>query len=305
MKTSLPTFFLAAAIGCTALSGTAFAQSANADTGTVQQDDGALARIAASRKLRTLSQRIPASACHLVAGVERDVSADLLTTAIAQIDATLDALEFGNADLNITGAETRRKTINAIEGIRDRWTPLKTAAEAVRSGENADANLQLIIDQNAATLAAIEQLIVEVVGQYSNPTQMVDADSFLIDIAGRQAMLIQQMSKNACLMSTNHSAPETAENFLSAISVFDASLGALRNGMPSAGVRPPPTPAIADGLDQVSAEWTAMKPTLEAIAQGTAPIGEATTSTFQELNALMATTNDVLDSYSVALVSAD
>ena len=300
MKTTLPSLAVTVVFGFTALSGPAFAQEGTASQAAFEQDIGGQERIESSRKLRMLSQLVPAAACHLAAKIDPEESFALLGSAIADFDAILSALEFGDAELNINGAETRRKTIAAVQDLRMTWAPLKAAAEAMLAGEVTDENLQLLVDQNAVVLEGAEHIEKELGNQYFNPTEMVKADSFLIDIASRQRMFIQIISKDSCFLSTNEFAPETAEQLQVSMQTFAASLDALRNGMPSAGLRPPPTAKIATELDAIIAQWLITKPALDAIVAGSEPNSDAATSNFQNLNAMVATMNEVVGMYWVA-----
>lgn len=296
MYTSLSRLLLAVSVcGITAV-GPASAQS----TSNERASNG-IQRIETARGLRALSQQIPASACHIGADIATDVSTAKLTSALAEFKGGLDALEFGNATLGMPDAEDRRLTLDAVQKTREALMSLGAASANMLSGDGSDADEQAIYAQTPVVLAAVEHLVVEVVGQYANPTEMVKADSFLLDIAGRQAMLIAQMSKDSCLVVTEQNSPETTAEMQTAMSVFDASLDALRNGLPSAGLRPPPTPAISDGLGDVWNEWTALKPVLESISSGSATDSDAIMERYQSMNDMTATMNGVVEMYLTAL----
>ena len=76
----------------------AYANAAQITQASFVEDTGASQRIDLSGKLRMLSQRIPAAACALKAGVAPDESRALLDNSLGEFEAILAALEFGNDD---------------------------------------------------------------------------------------------------------------------------------------------------------------------------------------------------------------
>lgn len=269
-------------------------------TSVAYQESGAQERVALSGKLRMLSQRIPSAACHLAAGIDADISKALLADGVAEFDTILNALEVGDTSLNIVGAERRAKTVAKIKDLKTVWAPLKAAAENVIAGDMSDEYLQVILDQNTAILDSAKQLVVELSGQYSNPFEMVQSDAFLIDIAGRQRMLTQQMAKDSCVLATGRGTPETAKALEGSIRVFGSSLEALRHGLPGAGISKPPTAAIAAGLEEVADAWAEAKPALLAGLEGAEFDAEREAQKFRRLNATMSIMNDVVVMYTKA-----
>ena len=122
------------------------------------------------------------------------------------------------------GAETRRKTLVQIHDLREKWAPVKAAADAMAAGDGSEAHLGVVLGQNMAVLASAKLLVSELVGQYSNPFEMVQADSLLIDIAGRQRMLTQKMSKESCMLANQSTDGETADALRGTMDIFEKAL---------------------------------------------------------------------------------
>jgi len=300
MKTNLKNIVLAATAGLAVLAAPAIAQNAELVPASVVKDVGAQERINFSGKLRMLSQRIPSAACHLAEGVEPESSSKLLASAATEFDKILNALEFGDEDLSIIGAEERRKTLKMIHALHDVWDPMKTAADRMAAGDISEEDLNFILDQNMAVLGAAKLLVSELVAQYSDPVAMVQADSMTIDIAGRQRMLTQKMSKESCMLRSAHAQDDTAQQLQGTMQMFEVSLEALRNGMPDAGIRRPHSPAIAAGLDGVHAEWSGVKPALQAILSGMEVDDNIEVGKFNALNTTMKKMNEVVGMYTKA-----
>ncbi len=254
-------------------------------------------RINFSGKLRMLSQRIAASSCHLMEGAAAEEAGKLLVAATVEFDKILGALEFGDEDLNVIGAEHRRKTLARVEGVKDAWAPIKAAASAMASGDLTEGNLKVILDGNMPLLAAAQALVTEIVGQYSNPNEMVQADAVAIDVAGRQRMLTQKMSKEACILASGHGNAGTQDDLTKTMQLFEASLYALTSGMPGAGIQAAPTLTIKDGLGTVSEDWDNVKPVLTTILSGDNVPAEMEATKFTLLNKTMVDMNKVVGMY--------
>lgn len=297
MRTTFKPLVIAAAIGLTTFSSAAIAQDAKIFLAAIVQQDNAEQRIALSGKLRMLSQRISSAACHFAAGIDREGSAKLLNASIIDFEKIIGGLEFGDSDLGIQAAESRRMTIAKIHQTREIWTPYKTAATAVAEGENSDANLQILLEQNMTVLGSAQSLVEELVGQYSNSPTSTHANLLLIDIAGRQRMLTQKMSKEACVLASNANDADTAKSLQGTMQIFEMSLEALRHGMPELGIKAPPSPVIATGLVDVENDWKVAKPMLETVLSGRSLDADTAAHKFQALNKTMATMHQVVGLY--------
>ncbi|MEM9899031.1 MAG: type IV pili methyl-accepting chemotaxis transducer N-terminal domain-containing protein [Pseudomonadota bacterium] len=301
MKSTITSLAVAAILGSAAFSSSAIAQNAAVTPVALQEDSGAQERINFSGKLRMLSQRIPSAACHLAAGVEVEGAKKLLMGASAEFDKIVNALEFGDPDLNITSAEERRKTVAKINDVRVAWMPMKDASEAMLSGDTSDAHLGKILDTSGTVLGAAAELVVAITGQYANPNELVQADSMLIDLAGRQRMLTQKMSKESCMLASGFGTSETAATLKGTVETFNTSLNALRNGMPALGIRRPPSGGIDAGLGEVAKHWNEVKPLLEQVSAGETLDAANDARKFNELNVTMKTMNEVVGMYAKAL----
>ena len=278
--------------------------TAHADSEVIEtayiEDIGAQERINFSGKLRMLSQRIPSAACHLVEGTQTDKASAILAGATAEFEKILNALEFGDPDLKIKGEEQRRKTLVKMHDLREKWAPVKAAALAMADGDVSEGNLDVILSDNMGVLGAAKLLVSELVGQYSDPTAMLQADSLLIDIAGRQRMLTQKMSKETCMLASHHAKPDTVEQLQGTMQMFEVSLMALRNGLPEAGIKAAPNAEIEGGLDVVIADWNKVKPTLETLIGGTDISAEEEATKFVSLNTMLFNMNQVVGMYTEA-----
>ncbi|GFE64446.1 type IV pili methyl-accepting chemotaxis transducer N-terminal domain-containing protein [Litoreibacter roseus] len=279
-------------------------QSQVEPAGLVIEDVGAGERINFAGKLRMLSQRISASACYYVNGVGGDGSRSALTTSTAEFEKIVKALQYGDESIGIIGPEERRKTLVQIEKLQAVWGPIKTASEAILEGDDHQANILHIAENNMPLLDEAKLLVSEIVGQYSNPAEMLQSDAMLIDISGRQRMLTQKMSKESCGISTKINAMGSADALTGTMNMFETSLIALKDGFPNAGINPPPTDEIQAGLDVVYEDWTTAKAKLETVVAGGQLSVDQMNAIFDGLNVTLKDMNDVVMLYTAAAKSA-
>lgn len=264
------------------------------------EESGGSQRIDYSGKLRMLSQRIPAAACNLNAGIVADQSKSILDQSVTEFDHILTALTVGDDALGIYGAEDRRRTTRVIEELRKKFEPVQTALDQSSDGMPQDEAIQVIADHNMEVLEMAKLLVAEISAEYANPVALLQSDVIAIDIAGRQRMLTQKTSKEICLILSGVNASAALETLGSTVNMFEVSLDALRNGMPSVGLRPAPTADIAEGLDLVKNDWDAVKAKIDAVIAGTRLTDEDRAAVFVGLNTTMADMNRVVGLYSDA-----
>ncbi len=264
------------------------------------EDEGASQRIDFSGKLRMLSQRIPAAACNLASGIDTETSQTLLVNAAAEFEQIVDALEFGDDNLGIIGAETRRKTLVQIADLRERWEPMFTVAQTVDDNGGTVDQIAIMAAQSGEVLSSAKLLVSEISGQYSDPTALLQSDAITIDIAGRQRMLTQRMSKNICLIEAGITTDIANAELETTMKMFDASLNALRYGMETAGIETPPNSDVEAGLDIVISDWAALMPFVQQVLAGEELDDETRGSIFRDMNAMTGHMNTVVGLYSEA-----
>lgn len=257
-------------------------------------------RVNFSGKLRMLSQRIPAAACNLNAGIATEQSAALLEGAVAEFHTILAALEFGDESLGVIGAEDSRRLQRVIEEVHKYLEPVTAAAKDVQSGNNSEIAVQALADQNMELLNIAKLLVTEISGKYSNPVALMQSDAMAIDIAGRQRMLTQKISKELCFAQSGFNATPSLEALSGTVNTFVVSLDALRNGMEQVGVKPAPNAEIEAGLDTVKADWEQISAYVETVAQGGTVDDATRAEIFLGLNKTMADMNKVVGMYTVA-----
>lgn len=261
------------------------------------EDVGSSERVNLSGQLGTLSERITAAACNLSAGVATTESQAVLKISTNHFSRINKALLEGNRGFGILGEESRPRTLRAISDLNAKWEPLQEMANATQASANDSAYIESLADQSDPVQDEAKILVSEITGQYADPAIMQHADALLIEIAGRQRMLANRMSKDVCLIASDVNDEAAKEDLRQTISLFQTSLDALQNGLPSVGLRPPPTEKIAGGLDDVATEWALILPVLEATLNGAELDKDARARVFLAFLGMEGRMNNVVNNY--------
>ena len=264
-------------------------------------DNGASARVDQAGKLRMLSQRVTATACYVRAGVDTASTLPALIGATDEFEAILNALQNGDPERGIFGAEERRRTQVGLQKLHDDyWVAFAEQARLISAGAGDATNVAAMATQSQPLLEFAMRMVSEISGQYSDPTILLQADAMVIDIAGRQRMLSQRISKNACLLGTGLGTEATMAELAATVSVFDTSLHALYHGMTDAGVKPPPTEEIADALGKVVERWNALQPVLASVSWDGSVDSDVMAMVYTETTALTGEMNTIVGLYAEA-----
>ncbi len=261
------------------------------------EDVGASERINLSGKLRMLSQRIPAAACYAHAGIAPEKATKLMAAATAEFDLIINGLEFGEDTLNIKGAETDRKVLADVKLVHEVWDPLHATIDNIVATGGTDDEIVHLANESHPLLGHAKHLVSVLVGEYADPTALLQADAMTIDIAGRQRMLAQRISKNACLITSGFDVERATKELAGAREVYDASARALRFGMPAAGITATTNEEILAGLDEVLALWDSMQPQLDSVAAGEEISNENRANIFNAMNSLTGQMNALVGKY--------
>ena len=122
----------------------------------------------------------------------------------------------------------------------------------------------------------------------------------VIDVAGRQRMLAQRMSKNTCPVASGFNVETAQTELATASEICDASLKALYFGMPDVGISGPPSSMIKKNSGNILTRWQDLQPLLQTAIETSALDTEQLEIMFTGANALTGEMNTVDGMYSDA-----
>lgn len=239
----------------------------SADTAALAQEpaDGGRARMNAAGYLPILSQTTAAAACMLHHGYDIAHETDLLDSAQEGFNRKLAALQHGDPAIGIPTPENNRMTVAEIEELRSLWAPMNKAIDSLLGDPSDTAAADLIAKQNLLVLKESEKLFSTILNEYTNPFDTLLADALAVSFAERQEMFAEKLKREACEIGAGVATAEILEDYDKTISLFEATMAALIDGYPAAGIRPPPNEVIKKHLTEVQADFAAAKPLLQSV----------------------------------------
>ena len=259
--------------------------------------DGA-ERIRYAGQLRTLSQQVAAAACSLTSDIDVEFAHATLAQATAEFDKIIVALRVGDETLGIMAPETNRRTLHDLDEVEAEWLSIHTAIDNVLADGHDVESAHIIDDHNLRLLDLTTQLASDITGQYAHPYEISAADALLIEFAGRQRMLTQKMAKDACEIWTDYHADTATVHLRETMVIFENSLLALRDGMPSVGIRPAPNDTIRADLDSLIARWNIISVNAQTLVDGGELNAAQKTEVFHDLEIELIELDHLLDDYS-------
>jgi hypothetical protein len=216
---------------------------------------------------RMLTQRMAKAACFSHLGIETAMHQQMMADAHALFSKSLKGLRYGDPDLGLT-RETSRTVNTGLTKVERLWASYGAAVEAcIEAGSVDRASLDVIVAENLGILAEMNRTVGLTEREYGGgdiPLHLAVA----INIAGRQRMFTQKMTKELGMIRAGYDPDATRKAMAGTVDLFDRSLIALREGMPMVGIQPPKTEPVKAQLGVVAGLWQPVRPELANIADG-------------------------------------
>lgn len=236
---------------------------ARAATGSA---DGAKRKINLAGRQRMLTQRMTMSSLMVALGVEPD---RFLATAVQSYElfgTSLIGLRHGSEDLRLP-VETNKSVLTKITLVETQWDAFAPIMERIiEQGGLKTTDVAAIAQMNLPLLGKSNDVVTSLVQAYGDSSIPIGL-AISINIAGRQRMLSQKMAKEVALVALDHQPEETRAALGKTAGLFDASLTALTDGLPSVTLPRPPE-HIREKLGEVRAIWEEYRRTVEPVAAG-------------------------------------
>ncbi len=208
-----------------------------------QKSDGRTINLAGRQRM--LTQKMTKEALAILEGRMKD---DDVFKTIELFDNTLNALIAGDVQQGIPPVSEPR-LLAQLNKVKEMWERFRENIEGlIRVAEEKRRIYDHIISTNTVLLERMNRIV-----------DMMEKEGFnkrTINLAGRQRMLTQKMTKEALIIEYDRT---IKDKLLSTVSLFDRTLTALMMGDSELGIQPPEDESIALKLRELEGEWKPFK----------------------------------------------
>ncbi len=210
-------------------------------------------------KQRMLTQKMTKLVLLISLDMQTDQNIQELKNSAKLFTKTLNGLLDGDKSLNLP------KTVDAdirsfIKKVLNSWIEFdRKIQNIIKNGSVNPKDLDYIVNNNM-NLLKISDKLVKLFKSKTKQTFLERARANIIDIAGRQRMLIQKMTKEKLFVLMNIDPDNSIHNLKKTVLLFDNSLKALINGDKKLKIVKPNNQQIKKELQKVFKMWQNVKP---------------------------------------------
>lgn len=253
-----PRFFVIALISVLTMASSAMAAPTAAEYGVVLNLSG---------KQRMLSQKMSKEVLLIAKGIDASKNLDNLAATSSLFDKTLKGLRSGDKSLGLPPTESKRilRQLDEIDGI---WASFYPVVKEIIKNKSVSADqVSTVASQNLPLLKEMNKAV----GLYERDAQKSGLEAapglaVTINLAGKQRMLTQKMSKELLLISLGNDIENNKLNLLETYTLFDRTLKGLINGDETLELPGTKVADIVTQLNKVSALWADFMPIMQAAA---------------------------------------
>lgn len=235
-----------------------------------KQQSGVVINLAG--KQRMLTQKMSKEVFFIAKGIDVSKNTENLKKTEALFDKTLTGLINGDSTLNLPKTENK-EILAQLQKVSDLWKPFKANIDSVIAGKADKAILEAIAKENLPLLKEMNkavQMYTKASGSKLDP-QMAKT----INLAGKQRMLTQKMTKELLLIANGIDVEGNKANLKKTAGLFEKTLNGLIKGDSDLGLEPTKDAAIAKQLEMVQQIWADYKPIVEAADTSDASLKKA------------------------------
>jgi nitrate/nitrite-specific signal transduction histidine kinase len=219
-------------------------------------------------KQRMLTQKMSKEALFVAKGIDVEQNRANLKKTAALFDKTLKGLIDGDSELNLPKT-TNPEILAQLEVVNKLWTSFKANIDKVIAGNADKATLEAIAKENLPLLKNMNKAV----GMYAKASgsNLDPQMAKTINLAGKQRMLTQKMTKELLLVANGIDADNNKQNAKKTAQLFESTLNDLIAKCKNDGIK--------KQLNVVADLWTKYKPIVENVDTSDAALKKA-----QELN---------------------
>ncbi len=239
-----------------------------------------------SGKQRMLTQKMSKESFLIAKGINVEGNKESLFKTATLFDKTLKGLIAGDADLGLV-ASGKPKIVKQLKKVKTLWTGFRRYIEAVLGGDTSPEILGKIAAENLPLLKNMNRCVkmFENAAKVTGGSTMKPGMAVVINLAGKQRMLTQKMTKELLLVALAIDGDKNRLNLKKTASLFDRTLKGLLDGDPDLELPGTRDADIRNQLGTVGSLWQSYKPLLDkVVASSSATIPTADIESAAKLN---------------------
>ena len=210
-------------------------------------------------KQRMLIQRMSKVALLISLGIESQENSKKLEGFAKLYDQTLKGFKKGDKDLELTATENK-DVLKQIDEVEKKWKPFyENVQKVVADGAKAKDAIDYIIKNNEEVLSISNDLVTAFEESNKDLDYLSKFRLRVVNLAGRQRMLIQKMTKEKLLVNELKDS-SYKDKLKKSIELFDTSLTTLINGNKENNISKPTNGDLKVAYDKVEKLWSKLKP---------------------------------------------
>ena len=226
----------------------------------VQQSTNELAvQINLAGRQRMLTQKMTKEAMLVALDVDAARNRENLRQTMMLFERTLNGLLNGDSQQKLAAAPNEDVAAQ-LRKVMQLWQQFRPALEAVLNGAPGPQTLQALARGNLPLLREMNKAV----KLYEQLAGTDTAEMAIrINLAGRQRMLTQKMTKEYLLAALGIDAEQNRRNMQASAALFERTLKGLLDGDDELGLAATKDDAVRTQLKKVMALWQAFRPLLD------------------------------------------
>ncbi len=228
-----------------------------------------------SGKQRMLTQMMSKQVVLIALQFETDANVEKLALSSTLFARTLKGLRDGDTDLRLP-ATTNQEILTKLVKVDEIWLKfLPTVQEIIAGSSVTEEQLEEIVELNIPLLGEMNKCVKLYEKDAYESGIVSDSDlTVTINLAGKQRMLTQKMSKEFFLIAYGYEIDKNKSSLLRTYSLFNKTLKGLLDGNRSLGLPGEKGPSVRRQLKLVGRLW---KPFMDVISDATSSKADAIT----------------------------
>lgn len=227
----------------------------------MSEDNRNKKRVNLSGRQRMLTQRMSKLSLLIASNIDKKDNIQELTEVSKLYDTTLNAFKNGDEEMGCVALKSQ-PIQEQIAVIEKSWQPFYQHIQTIIKGEDSDGKaLAYVVANNEQLLSDSNELVKRFEQSNTSENYLDQAMLHIVNVAGRQRMLTQKMTKEKLLVIKGDTSYQ--EKLTGTVKLFDDSLKALIEGDKSQMIVKPTDAQIKEQLTKVADLWKELKPLYE------------------------------------------